>query len=117
MGMYVLKWGGSLRGTLKPLHKRMGLTEKANGFAKSAETMKSLVFAQVIIGLVVATSVCVTFSVVKFVDKKEAENGYKEIPSNAEDNGNGSGCFTGCNVLRIDAAAIDKESIVPLINN
>merc|ERR1719221_1401414 len=73
--MYVLKWGGSLRGTLKPLHKRMGfvswmlgmvallmgMTEKANG----QEHIPTLVLTQVIVGLVVFASVCVTFSIAK----------------------------------------------------
>ena len=127
--MYVMKWGGSLRRELKPLHKRMGMvslmmgymtilmgfTEKANGFATQEGSMGTLVFAQVIIGLVVATSIFVTFSVIKFADKKDAEKGdYKEIPSNAEDHT--VGCFSGCNVLRMDAAAANEASVkAPLI--
>eukprot|EP01084_Bolivina_argentea_P254333 427553_1 len=91
--LYILKYGGVLRGELKPLHKRMGiislilgyttilmgLTEKANGFDGY-----TLTFAQVIVGLVVGTSICVSFAVVKFVDKKSGFD-YKPIP-NAEEN-------------------------------
>merc|ERR1719384_1712906 len=52
----------------------MGFTEKANGFVD-----QTLIFAQVIIGLVVATSISVSFSIMKFVDKKDGFN-YKPIP-------------------------------------
>eukprot|EP00484_Ammonia_sp_Unknown_P021763 CAMPEP_0197027966 /NCGR_PEP_ID=MMETSP1384-20130603/7806_1 /TAXON_ID=29189 /ORGANISM="Ammonia sp." /LENGTH=245 /DNA_ID=CAMNT_0042456901 /DNA_START=110 /DNA_END=843 /DNA_ORIENTATION=+ len=84
--LYVLKIGGSLRGELKPLHKRlgmvsmfmgyatmlMGMTEKANGL-----TDYGLVFAQVIVGLIIGTTLAVTFSIVKFVDKKEYDFEFK----------------------------------------
>merc|ERR1712228_795977 len=94
--MYVLKWGGSLRGTLKPLHKRMGfvswmlgmvallmgITEKANG----QEHIPTLVLTQVITGLVVFTSVFVSFSIVKFEDKSDVEeHKYTSLPNAAED--------------------------------
>ena len=90
--MYVLKFGGSLRGELKPLHKRLGLsaltmgyvamlmgfTEKANGFEGH-----TLVFAQYIIGLMAVTFMFVSFSIVKFVDKKEGFS-YKSISNQRE---------------------------------
>lgn len=94
--MYVLKWGGSLRGTLKPLHKRMGfaswmlgmvallmgMTEKANGQAH----LPTLVLTQVITGLVVFTAVFVSFSIVKFEDKSDVEaHKYTSLPNTAED--------------------------------
>jgi len=92
--LYVLKFGGSLRGTLKPLHKRlgfiswmlglvtlmMGMTEKANG-----STGATLVLTQVVVGLVVFTAVFVSFAVVKFEDKKDEEIKYTSIPDAAED--------------------------------
>jgi len=92
--LYVLKWGGSLRGSLKPLHKRMGLvswmlgfvallmglTEKANGSEGS-----TLVLTQVITGLIVFTFAFASFAVVKFEDKKDGELKYTAIPD-AEDN-------------------------------
>lgn len=92
--LYVLKWGGALRGSLKPLHKRlgfvswllglvtlmMGMTEKANGSSGA-----TLVLTQVIVGLVVFTAVFVSFSIVKFEDKKDAEIKYTSIPDTADD--------------------------------
>jgi len=92
--LYVLKWGGSWRGTLKPLHKRlgilsllmgyatilMGMTEKANGSEGA-----TLVLTQVVVGLIVLTTLSVTFSIVKFVDKKGAEHKYERIPDAAVD--------------------------------
>merc|ERR1719273_2040032 len=83
--MYVLGYGGELRGTLKPLHKRlgmmsllMGMTEKANG-----STEGTLVLTQVTVGLVVLSAVSVSFAVVKFVDKKDAAHKYEKIPEAA----------------------------------
>jgi len=92
--LYVLKWGGSLRGTLKPLHKRlgyvswmmgfvallMGLSEKASGATGATQ-----VLTQVIVGLVVFTAVFVSFAIVKFEDKKEGDVKYKPIPDAADD--------------------------------
>merc|ERR1719195_1321084 len=92
--LYVCKWGGSLRGSLKPLHKRlgmfsllmgygtilMGMTEKANGSEGA-----TLVLTQVTVGLIVLTTLSVTFSIVKFVDKKEAEHKYEKIQDGLED--------------------------------
>eukprot|EP01084_Bolivina_argentea_P302390 521938_1 len=91
--MYVLKLGGRLRGELKPLHKRMGLislmigyatilmgiTEKANDY-----TGWTLKIAQIIIGLVVGVSVCISFSIIKFVDKKDGFD-YESIPHPDDD--------------------------------
>merc|ERR1712013_98080 len=91
--LYVLKWGAELRGTLKPLHKRlgfmallmgyatilMGMTEKANGMEGL-----TLQFTQVIVGLVVSAAVCVSFSVMKFVDKKDGGD-FKYTPIIEED--------------------------------
>jgi len=90
--LYVVGYGGELRGTLKPLHKRlglmsllmgfttllMGMTEKANG-----STEGTLVLTQVTVGLVVLSAVSVSFAVVKFVDKKDAEHKYEKIPDAA----------------------------------
>ena len=90
--MYVFKFGGDLRGELKPLHKRLGLaamamgymamfmgfTEKTSGFEGSP-----LVFAQFIIGLVAGSFIFVSFAIVKFVDKKDGF-AYKEIPNGNE---------------------------------
>ena len=92
--LYVLKMGGSLRGTLKPLHKRlgmlsllmgygtilMGMTEKANGSEGG-----TLVLTQVTVGLIVLTTLSVTFSIVKFVDKKGTEHKYEKIQDGPED--------------------------------
>merc|ERR1719216_511969 len=92
--LYVLKFGGSLRGTLKPLHKRMGyvswmlgfvallmgMAEKANGSSGA-----TLVLTQVIVGLVVFTAVFVSFAIVKFEDKKEGEIKYKPIPDTVDE--------------------------------
>merc|ERR1712087_84652 len=94
--MYVLGYGGDLRGTLKPLHKRlgmmsllmgfatilMGMTEKANG-----STEGTLVLTQVTVGLVVLSMVSVSFAVMKFVDKKDAEHKYEKIPEAAPQHG------------------------------
>jgi len=92
--LYVLKFGGSLRGTLKPLHKRMGyvswmlgfvallmgMTEKANGSSGA-----TLVLTQVIVGLVVFTAVFVSFAIVKFENKADAEPKYMSLPDTADD--------------------------------
>jgi len=92
--LYVLKMGGSWRGTLKPLHKRlgllsllmgygtilMGMTEKANGSVGG-----TLVLTQVTVGLIVLTTLSVTFSIAKFVDKKEAVHKYEKIQDGPED--------------------------------
>merc|ERR1719159_601238 len=91
--LYVLKYGGALRGSLKPFHKRlgtmsllmgyatilMGMTEKANGSADG-----TLVLTQVTVGLIVLTAVSVSFSIIKFVDKKHDDFKYEKIPE-AED--------------------------------
>jgi len=91
--LYVLKWGAELRGSLKPLHKRMGfmallmgyatilmgMTEKANGMEGL-----TLQFTQVIVGLIVGAAVCVSCAVLKFVDKKDGGD-FKYTPIIEED--------------------------------
>mmetsp|Transcript_56501 Transcript_56501/g.50834 ORF Transcript_56501/g.50834 Transcript_56501/m.50834 type:complete len:251 (-) Transcript_56501:242-994(-) len=91
--LYVLKFGGTLRGDLKPFHKRlgflsllmgyatilMGMTEKANSL-----TGNSLVFAQVIVGLTIGVALSISFSIVKFVDKKQADFKYAAIPDDVD---------------------------------
>eukprot|EP01083_Nonionella_stella_P040131 109090_1 len=89
--LYVLKRGGHWRGDLKPLHKRLGMISLMSGYAailmgltektySSGFEGSTLILAQVIVGLVVGTSICVSFSIVKFVDKKEGI-AYKPIPN------------------------------------
>ena len=58
------------------IHKNKNKANDYTGF--------TLKFAQVIIGLVVGVSICVTFSVVKFVDKKDGFE-YKPIPHPDDD--------------------------------
>lgn len=91
--LYVLKLGGSLRGELKPFHKRlgtisllmgyatilMGMTEKANSLIGS-----SLTFAQVIVGLVIGVALTFSFSIIKFVNKKDGQHKYVAIPDDAD---------------------------------
>ena len=85
--MYVLKLGGSLRGELKPLHKRLGIISLLMGFATILMGMTekaniytgwTLQFGQFIIGLVIGIALCITFSVIKFVDKKDGHQ-YKPL--------------------------------------
>mmetsp|Transcript_57146 Transcript_57146/g.94945 ORF Transcript_57146/g.94945 Transcript_57146/m.94945 type:complete len:261 (-) Transcript_57146:319-1101(-) len=97
--LYVLKMGGTLRGELKPLHKRlgmvslvmgyttmmMGMTEKANSLVGS-----DLLFAQWIVALVILTSLSMMFTVVKFVDKKPEPHKYTAIPDRDSDGINGN---------------------------
>jgi len=93
--LYVVKLGGELRGTLKPLHKRlgyvswmmgfvallMGLSEKTYGNVSGS----TLVLIQVITGLIIFTAVFVSFAIIKFEDKKEGVAKYKPIPDTLDE--------------------------------
>lgn len=90
--MYVLKLGGALRGSLKPLHKRMGLFCIMLGLAtlclgvqekqdKSGldYTTRAGALANAIGIIVILSLGAAVFSVAKFVDKKPVEAQYKPI--------------------------------------
>jgi len=78
--LYALKCGGPWKAELKPLHKRLGLISLSLGFTTlmtgmtekaNAMTGSELVFCQVIVGLLVATVLCWSFSTAKFMDKSQ----------------------------------------------
>ena len=87
--MYVLKLGGSLRGTLKPLHKRLGLLTILMGMAtisvgvqekadKGGLSGNALQLTYAIGILVYATLGGTVFTIAKFEDKadgKQAKTG------------------------------------------
>jgi len=79
---YLLKIGGNLRGNLKPLHKRIGLCVLIYGFGNIAlglleqELKKSLTghihqLTNAIAVMVILSAMCIVFSLVRFVDKKD----------------------------------------------
>ena len=81
--MYVLKLGGTLRGTLKPLHKRLGLLTILMGLAtisigvqekadKGSLTGTALEMTYAIGILVYATIGGTVFTIAKFSDKADA---------------------------------------------
>ena len=99
--LYAFKFGGSCRAEMKPLHKRLGLISLSLGFTtlmtgmtEKANTMTGgeLVFCQVIVGLLVGTILCFSFSTAKFMDKgqivaKEVDFKYYAIPDDADTTG------------------------------
>lgn len=106
--MYVLKVGGIWRGLLKPVHKRagicilflsfgtwfMGIQEKATQGSDSDTSPFSdntIDSAKVIVNFGAFTAICVVFTVVKFTDKSDGNNGYNGNSNNNGNNNSGSG--------------------------
>jgi len=88
--LYGLQLGDSLRGTLKPLHKRLGLCVITLGFTNMSigileqEIKKTLSDSETkftnALGVICAsTLICILFTLVKFVDKKDTDIKYTPI--------------------------------------
>eukprot|EP01084_Bolivina_argentea_P206317 352287_1 len=92
--LYAMKCGGTLRGELKPFHKRLGMMSLFMGFATMLMGWTEnavfgglkghhIVFPQVIVGLLIGTAVSVGFSIIKFVDKKDKDYSYYDSSPDA----------------------------------